>query len=152
MLYDKRRSGPVVIPCEGLTVEDLESFCNTMALEFYSVGTPEDWDDLTVFRAGTIDFPSRGCNVRFEKVLEWKAACAAIGPQVTMGGLYRHYKGGLYSTICDATEEATLRSVIVYRHQESNAVWTRPRADFFSVANDNGKLVPRFAYVGDPVK
>lgn len=152
MLYDKRRSGPVVIPCEGLTAEDLETFCKEMSLEFFSVGTPDDWEDLTVFRAGTIDFPSRGCNVRFEKVLEWKAARAAIGPQVTTGGLYRHYKGGLYETVCDAREEATKRRVVVYRNVESQEVWTRPWVDFFSVANKEGTLVARFAYEGAPAE
>lgn len=145
MLYDKHRSGPVAIPCDGLTAEDLAEFCKDMEIEFVAVGDPDNWDNTEVFRAGTIEYPSRGCTVRFAKVLEWKAAVAAIGQQVFEGGVYRHYKGGSYTTVCEATEEATGRSVVVYRNAEGR-VWTRPTKDFFSVANQDGRLVARFAH------
>lgn len=146
MLYDKQRSAPVVIPCEGLTADELATFCKEMEIEFFAVGTPDNWDDKEVFRAGTIEYPARGCNVRFSKVLEWKDAVSAIGLRVAEGGQYRHYKGGIYTTVCEATDEASKQRVVVYRDQDGR-VWTRPYANFFNVANDSGKLVARFSYM-----
>jgi hypothetical protein len=145
MLYDRHHSGPVVIPCEGLTPEDLATFCKEMGFDFFGVGHPEDWGNKEVFRVASQELPARGYDVKFAKVLEWKAAKAAIGPQVFEGGSYRHYKGGMYTTLCEAKVEATGERVVVYRGSDG-AVWTRPTDEFFGVANNGGTLVARFAY------
>ena len=62
---------------------------------------------------------------------------------------YRHYKGGLYEFVCDATLESDLTPLVVYRSQDGG-VWVRPRAVFFEMVEDGaGKRVPRFAPVPD---
>ncbi len=56
---------------------------------------------------------------------------------------YRHYKGGLYELVCEATQESDLSPVIVYR-AANGTVWTRPKAVFFEVIEVDGVKVPRF--------
>lgn len=60
--------------------------------------------------------------------------------------LYRHYKGGIYELICEATQEADLTPVIVYRAQ-NGTFWVRPKAVFFEMVDVGGKSVPRFALI-----
>jgi len=57
---------------------------------------------------------------------------------------YRHYKGGLYELVCEATLEADLTPMIVYRAQDGS-VWIRPEAVFFELVEIDGRSVPRFA-------
>lgn len=144
MLYDKHRNAPIAIPCAGLAADDLAAFCKEMDIEFFAVGSPENWSDPEVFRAGTIDYPARGLTVRFTKVLEWKAAAAAIGPRIFEGGRYRHFEGGFWTTVGEATDAAGT-AVVVYRDNEWR-LRTLPTKDFFSVVNQAGKLVARVAH------
>ncbi|MFC0169636.1 DUF1653 domain-containing protein [Pseudoduganella danionis] len=60
-----------------------------------------------------------------------------------MAQRYRHYKGGLYELVCEATQEADLRPVIVYR-AANGTVWTRPKDVFFELVEVDGVKVPRF--------
>ncbi len=62
------------------------------------------------------------------------------------GDVYQHYKGGRYVVMCEATEEATLEPVVVYRNAAGRA-WTRPVADFFATVVIEGVARPRFALV-----
>ncbi len=57
---------------------------------------------------------------------------------------YRHYKGGLYELVCEATLEADLTPMIIYRAQDGS-VWARPKSVFFELIEVDGLLVPRFA-------
>ena len=57
---------------------------------------------------------------------------------------YRHYKGGLYELVCEATLEADLTPMIVYK-ASNGSVWIRPRAVFFEMIEVDGKQVQRFA-------
>ena len=59
---------------------------------------------------------------------------------------YRHYKGGLYELVCEATLEADLTPMIIYRAADGS-VWARPKAVFFELIEVEGLLVPRFAPV-----
>jgi hypothetical protein len=59
---------------------------------------------------------------------------------------YRHYKGGLYEFICEATIEADLTTVVVYR-AANGTVWVRPKDVFFEMVEVDGTQVPRFAPV-----
>jgi hypothetical protein len=59
---------------------------------------------------------------------------------------YRHYKGGLYELVCEATLEADHTPVIVYR-AANGTVWVRPKTVFFELVDVDGKQVPRFAQV-----
>ena len=60
---------------------------------------------------------------------------------------YRHYKGGLYELVCEATLESDLTPLIVYR-AANGTVWVRPKEVFFEMVEVDGRQVPRFAPVG----
>jgi hypothetical protein len=59
---------------------------------------------------------------------------------------YRHYKGGLYELVCEATLESDHTPMIVYR-AANGTVWIRPKGVFFELVEVNGQQVPRFAPV-----
>ena len=57
---------------------------------------------------------------------------------------YRHYKGGIYELVGEATLESDLTSMIVYR-AEDGSMWIRPKSVFFEMIDVDGTLMPRFA-------
>lgn len=57
---------------------------------------------------------------------------------------YRHYKGGIYELVCEATLESDLTAMIVYRAADGS-IWTRPKDVFFEMVDVDGKPVPRFS-------
>ena len=59
---------------------------------------------------------------------------------------YRHYKGGIYEHVCEATLESDLSPMIVYRAPDGS-LWIRPRTVFFEMVEVDGALVPRFATI-----
>jgi hypothetical protein len=59
---------------------------------------------------------------------------------------YRHYKGGLYELVCEATLESDLTPMIVYR-AANGTVWIRPKDVFFELVEVDGQQIPRFAPV-----
>jgi len=59
---------------------------------------------------------------------------------------YRHYKGGLYELVCEATLEADLTPMIIYRAADGS-IWARPRSVFFELVEVDGVMTPRFAPV-----
>lgn len=59
---------------------------------------------------------------------------------------YRHYKGGLYEWIGDATLESDLTPMTVYRSADGR-LWGRPTAVFVELIDVQGEKVPRFAAV-----
>ena len=61
---------------------------------------------------------------------------------------YRHYKGGLYELVCEATQESDLSPVIVYR-SHNGSIWTRPKSVFFETIKVDGVEIQRFAAVDD---
>ncbi len=61
---------------------------------------------------------------------------------------FRHYKGGIYALVCEATQESDLSPVIVYR-AHNGSVWTRPKSVFFEIIEIEGVKVPRFAVLED---
>ncbi|GAB2839736.1 hypothetical protein GCM10027277_03350 [Pseudoduganella ginsengisoli] len=56
---------------------------------------------------------------------------------------YRHYKGGIYELVCEATMEADLTPLVVYRAADGS-IWCRPRSVFFEQIEVDGQLVQRF--------
>jgi len=67
-------------------------------------------------------------------------------PPIGAGALHRHYKGGLYEVLHEATLESDLSAMIVYRAADGS-VWIRPRAVFFELIDIDGKTVQRFTAV-----
>lgn len=64
---------------------------------------------------------------------------------------FRHYKGGLYEFVCEATLEADHTPLIIYR-AANGTVWARPKDVFFELVEVDGKQVPRFAPLPDDAK
>jgi len=56
---------------------------------------------------------------------------------------YRHYKGGIYELVCEATMEADHTPIIVYRAADGS-IWCRPKAVFFEAVEVGGVQVQRF--------
>ena len=61
---------------------------------------------------------------------------------------YRHYKGGMYELLYEATQESDLTPVIVYR-SHNGSVWTRAKDVFFETIEVDGIKTPRFALIED---
>lgn len=57
---------------------------------------------------------------------------------------YKHYKGGIYDHVCEATLESDLTPLIVYKAADGS-IWVRPREVFFQEIEIDGQLVQRFA-------
>ena len=65
-------------------------------------------------------------------------------------GRYRHFKGKDYEVVGEATHSETGEKLVVYRTLYGDYdLWVRPLAMFTETVERNGKLLPRFEYVGD---
>jgi hypothetical protein len=56
---------------------------------------------------------------------------------------FRHYKGGVYEFVCEATLESDLSRMIVYRAADGS-IWTRPKDVFFQWIDVDGVQRQRF--------
>ncbi|MEW9897201.1 DUF1653 domain-containing protein [Chitinivorax sp. PXF-14] len=65
-----------------------------------------------------------------------------------MNTRYRHYKGGLYELVCEATLESDLTPLIIYRAADGS-IWARPKAVFFEQITVDGKTLQRFTALDD---
>lgn len=65
-------------------------------------------------------------------------------------GVYRHYKGGFFTVLFDATESTNKRAgtrVVVYVSHTTGRVHTRDAAEFLEVVPwPNGEVKARFAW------
>lgn len=57
---------------------------------------------------------------------------------------FKHYKGGIYELVCEATLESDLTPMIIYR-AANGSIWCRPKSVFFELIEVDGKAVQRFA-------
>lgn len=66
-------------------------------------------------------------------------------------GKYRHYKGKDYEVIGVAKLESTLEDMVVYKplYETEHKLWVRPLEVFTENIEINGKIVPRFQYIGE---
>lgn len=65
-------------------------------------------------------------------------------------GKYRHYKGKDYQLMGMATHSETLEPMVVYRALYGEyGLWVRPAAMWNELVEVDGKMVPRFQYVGE---
>ncbi|MEI7296433.1 DUF1653 domain-containing protein [Paraburkholderia tropica] len=60
---------------------------------------------------------------------------------------YRHYKGGIYELVCEATLESDPAVTMIVYRAANGTIWTRPESVFFELVEVDGALVPRFAPV-----
>ncbi|HEY8025274.1 MAG TPA: DUF1653 domain-containing protein [Burkholderiaceae bacterium] len=64
----------------------------------------------------------------------------------TIPAHFRHYKGGLYELVCEATLESDLTPMIVYK-SANGSFWIRPRDVFFEMVEVDGVKVQRFTAI-----
>lgn len=65
-------------------------------------------------------------------------------------GIYRHYKGRLYTVEGIATHSETEEKMVVYRPQYGERyLWVRPLKMFTEEVNVNGEIVKRFTLLED---
>ena len=67
---------------------------------------------------------------------------------ISIGGVYKHYKGNLYSVLALGKYEADESDVVIYEALYDNPVskvWVRRVDNFTEFVEINGKQVPRFA-------
>ncbi|WP_244980464.1 DUF1653 domain-containing protein [Acetobacter thailandicus] len=62
-------------------------------------------------------------------------------PEHPCPGLYRHYKGGLYTLICVGRHSETEEWLVTYRSEEHGTYWVRP----LKMWNESINGTPRFA-------
>lgn len=72
-----------------------------------------------------------------------------------VGGLYRHFKGGIYQVIAIATDEAQRdKSLVIYRSVADGSVWARELSVFMSkrdkVKRPNYEQEMRLEFIGMP--
>ena len=69
-------------------------------------------------------------------------------------GKYRHFKGDIVEVIGIALHSETPEELVVYRHvsgkrAEEAHYWVRPKAMFLETVERDGRVVPRFDYMGN---
>ncbi|MGE5042020.1 MAG: DUF1653 domain-containing protein [Candidatus Levyibacteriota bacterium] len=68
-------------------------------------------------------------------------------------GIYQHYKNHkFYKVLAVAKHSETLEDLVVYEAQYDNPVskvWVRPLKMFLERVEYEGKMVPRFKYIGN---
>lgn len=65
-------------------------------------------------------------------------------------GRYRHFKGGEYRVLHVARHSETLEDMVVYQAlYGEGGIWVRPAVMWNEAVEQDGRLVPRFAYIGD---
>lgn len=65
-------------------------------------------------------------------------------------GIYEHYKGNRYEVIDTLRHSETEELMVLYRALYADqGLWARPYYMFFEEVEVEGKMTPRFTYVGD---
>ena len=55
-------------------------------------------------------------------------------------GLYRHYKGGLYTVLCTGRHSETEEWLVTYRSETLGTYWVRPLAMWMQTVNGQPRL------------
>ena len=70
--------------------------------------------------------------------------------KLTTPGRYQHYKGNFYDVYEVATHSEDESKLVVYRPcYGERALWVRPLDMFTESVEKDGKVLQRFAYMGD---
>ena len=64
-------------------------------------------------------------------------------PEHPRPGLYRHYKGGLYTVLCVGRHSETEEWLVTYRSEALSSYWVRPLAMWQEQVDG----IPRFALI-----
>ena len=64
-------------------------------------------------------------------------------------GIYEHYKGPRYEVIDTVRHSETEELMVLYRTCYGDEdLWVRPHTMFFEEVEFDGKIVPRFKFIG----
>ena len=64
---------------------------------------------------------------------------------------YRHFKGGIYDIICEATLESDPTVTMIVYRAANGSIWTRPSSVFFEQVECDGKMTQRFVPLGGTI-
>jgi cyclomaltodextrinase / maltogenic alpha-amylase / neopullulanase len=65
-------------------------------------------------------------------------------------GIYQHYKGKKYEVLGVAKHSETEEDLAVYKKlYDDGGLWARPLKMFLEDVDVDGKIVPRFKYIGE---
>lgn len=65
-------------------------------------------------------------------------------------GKYRHFKGNEYEVVAVGKHSETLEDYVIYRAlYGEGGYWVRPLSMFFEDVERDGKVFPRFEYIGE---
>ena len=67
--------------------------------------------------------------------------------EITIGKIYKHYKGNLYKIIALAKHSESGEDMIVYQNIEKGDIWVRPKSMWNEVIELGRKKVLRFTLV-----
>ena len=152
-LVDYNTGKAPVINHPTLTKQHIELFCEHNDVAFHAMGCPpgaggSGWDDPAVVRLKTNTVPAGGVTVTLDSIAQWLEVFKTMGePKIgesITGWIYVHYKGSVYETLLQATEESTGRAMVAYRSLDDGRVWVRPYDEFFQVIQHEGQWVCRF--------
>ena len=99
-------------------------------------------------RVPTATRPSRSlhCDAAVHSGVAWSAARLFKRPSP---GLYRHYKGAVYSVLGTVLHTETSKPMVLYRALDKRGeAFVRPTAMFLGVVERDGRPVTRFRRVG----
>lgn len=60
--------------------------------------------------------------------------------EITVGKIYKHYKGNLYKIIALGKHSENLEEMVVYQSVKDGLVWIRPKTMWNETVDDNGTL------------
>lgn len=66
-------------------------------------------------------------------------------------GLYEHFKGKRYRVLGVARHSETEEDYVVYepQYESVSKLWIRPLSMFIETVERDGKVMPRFKYIGE---
>lgn len=60
--------------------------------------------------------------------------------EISVGKVYRHYKGNVYEIIALAKHSETLEDMVVYKSVKDGKTWVRPQKMWNEIVDKNGTL------------
>ena len=67
--------------------------------------------------------------------------------EISVGKIYRHYKGNKYKIIALGRHSESQEEVVIYQNIDKGDIWVRPKSMWNEVININGKEVMRISLV-----
>lgn len=67
-----------------------------------------------------------------------------------IGGIYEHYKGGIYQVLYEAINSENQEHLVIYKSLNDDILWARPKHMFLENIMLDGKEVERFKKIENP--